>query len=217
MKLVLFDLDDTLFNGDTEGRWVEYMDQNNFIKESDFFQRMKYFESEYRQGNLDVTLYSEFLLSPLIGKSLFDIKHNIDLFVSDIVIRLTDDLTKELLDKHKDDLKVLTSGSLSFLVHEISHKLGIENSFGTDPEFFDENFTGKVKGIPNFSEEKVRRIKLWKGSREFERITAYSDSIHDLPLLEFSDIPIAVSPDNKLREVALKRDWLIYDGRKSHS
>ncbi len=217
MKLVLFDLDDTLFDGDTEGRWVEYMYQNNLIKASDFFEKMKFFESEYRKGNLDVILYSEFLLSPLIGKCFSDVKNHIDSFVSDVVVRLTDDLTKELLDKHKDDTKVLTSGSLSFLVHKISHKLGIENSFGTDPEYSDDKFTGRVDGVPNFSEEKVRRIKLWKGSKEFEDITAYSDSIHDLPLLEFSDNAIAVSPDDKLKEVALKRGWLIYEGRKSHS
>ena len=41
MKLVLFDLDDTLFDGDTEGQWVEYMDQNKLITASDFFKKMK--------------------------------------------------------------------------------------------------------------------------------------------------------------------------------
>ena len=41
MKLVLFDLDDTLFDGDTEGPWVEYMDQNKLITASDFFKKLK--------------------------------------------------------------------------------------------------------------------------------------------------------------------------------
>ena len=217
MKLVLFDLDDTLFDGDTEGQWVEYMDQNKLITASDFFKKMKSFENSYRQGNLDVVAYSEFLLSPLIGKRLEDIKDNIDIFVADIVNRLTDDLTKELLDKHKDDTKILTSGSLSFLVDKIAHKLGIETSFGTDPNYVEEKFTGEVKGNPNFSEEKVRRIKIWKDSKQFEEIFAYSDSIHDLPLLEFSDIAITISPDDRLRKIAKKRNWLIFDGRKSYS
>jgi FMN phosphatase YigB (HAD superfamily) len=37
MKLVLFDLDDTLFDGDTEGEWVTYMDNNGLINNPTFF------------------------------------------------------------------------------------------------------------------------------------------------------------------------------------
>ena len=46
-------------------------------------------------------------------------------------------------------------------------------------------------------------------SDHFERIFAYSDSIHDLPLLEFSDIPSAISPDKKLRKIAEERNSLL--------
>ena len=70
MKLVLFDLDDTLFDGDTEGEWVKFMDQNGFITDNLFFERMEVFTDSYRRGELDVIEYSEFLLSPLKGKKL---------------------------------------------------------------------------------------------------------------------------------------------------
>ena len=92
--------------------------------------------------------------------------------------------------------------------------MGIETCFGTDPEYKDSVFTGKVEGTPNFSEEKVKRIKIWMKSDHFERIFAYSDSIHDLPLLEFSDIPSAISPDKKLRKIAEERNWLV-EGRRN--
>ena len=39
-KLALFDLDDTLFHGDTEGVWVKYMDNNGLIRDSKFFDRI---------------------------------------------------------------------------------------------------------------------------------------------------------------------------------
>ena len=35
-KLALFDLDDTLFDGDTEGEWVKYMDKAGLIQDSIF-------------------------------------------------------------------------------------------------------------------------------------------------------------------------------------
>ena len=67
----------------------------------------------------------------------------------------------------------------------------------------------KRQGHPNFSEEKVRRIKQWIGDRSFEDIYAYSDSIHDLALLEFSSVPTVVNPDIQLLEMAKQRHWKI--------
>ncbi len=213
-KLALFDLDDTLFDGDTEGEWVTFMHKNGFIEDSSFFNEMEKFEKNYREGILNVYDYSEFLLSPLTGVHLSEIKEDINNFTSDISERLTDNLTEELLEQHEHDAKILTSGSLSFLVTEIGKKLGIKTCFGTDPEYVDNIFTGKVSGKPNFSEEKVRRVIEWIGSENFDEISAYSDSIHDLPLLEFSDIPSAISPDKKLRKIAEERNWLV-EGRRN--
>ena len=214
-NLALFDLDDTLFDGDTEGEWVKYMDKAGMIIDPQFFNKMENFEKSYRRGNLNVYEYSEFLLSPLVGKSHKELKDKIDIFTSDVTERLTDELTEKLLLKHRDDTKILTSGSLTFLVNVIGQKMGIETCFGTDPEYIDNAFTGKVLGSPNFSEEKVRRIKIWMKSNHFEKIFAYSDSIHDLPLLEFSDIPSAISPDKKLRKVAEERKWMIESRRNA--
>ena len=214
-KLALFDLDDTLFDGDTEAEWVKYMDRIGLIKDLDFYSKMDIFEKNYRVGRLDVDEYSEFLLSPIIGKSLKELEDHIEDFTSDIVTRFSDELSQELLDKHQNDIKVLTSGSLSFLVHKIGSKLGIENCFGTDPEYFEGQFTGRVDGRPNFSEEKVRRINKWMDPNKFDQIFSYSDSIHDLPLLEFADFPMAISPDKELRRVAKEREWLIDDRRSS--
>ena len=153
----------------------------------------------------------------LVEASLKEIEGSIESFSFDVVDRLTDDLTQELLKKHREDVKILTSGSLSFLVDSIGKKLGIDICFGTDPEYLNGSFTGGVKGNPNFSDEKVRRIKYWMESKKFDEIYAYSDSIHDLPLLEFSNFPCAISPDKKLRKVAEDRKWLIEDRRNLHS
>ena len=214
-NLALFDLDDTLFDGDTEAEWVKYMDHRGFIQDFDFYSKMDAFENNYREGRLDVDEYSEFLLSPIVGKSLKELEDHIEDFTSDIVTRFSDELSQELLDKHKNDTKVLTSGSLSFLVHKIGTKLGIDNCFGTDPEYLEGKFTGRVEGKPNFSQEKVRRVNKWMGSKKFDQIFSYSDSIHDLPLLEFADFPMAISPDQELRRVAMEREWLIDDRRSS--
>ena len=42
-----------------------------------------------------------------------------------------------------------------------------------------------------------------------DSIYAYSDSIHDLALLEFSSVPTVVNPDIQLLEMAKQRHWKI--------
>ena len=95
MKLALFDLDDTLFDGDTEAEWTKFMDTNGFINDPSFFTKMEEFTNNYRGGKLDVDEYSEFLLSPLIGKSLKDLKNDIERFTQVTVDKFTDALSHE--------------------------------------------------------------------------------------------------------------------------
>jgi phosphoserine phosphatase len=42
-----------------------------------------------------------------------------------------------------------------------------------------------------------------------EQIWFYSDSLNDLPLLSLVSHPVAVDPDETLKEHALKHDWRI--------
>ena len=209
MNLVLFDLDDTLLSGDTEGEWVKYMLNSGMIQDDSFLERMSIFTQNYRNGILNIFDYSNFLLGPLHGIEETSMRDRFKEFSKEVVGRLSDATTDRLLNKHASDKCLITSGTLSFLVKEISNELGIDDYFGTEAEVKDGSYTGKVFGHPNFSEEKVRRIKGWIADQSFELIYAYSDSIHDLPLLEFSDCPIAVNPDDRLLEIAQSNGWNI--------
>ena len=218
MKLVLFDLDETLLSGDTEGEWVEFMFDSGMVKEESFLEKMTTFTRNYRNGRLDIFEYSNFLLEPLKGVKVLDFKEKVQKFSKKVVKKLSDKTTYKLLDRHSSDECIITSGTLSFLVKEISSELGIEHFFGTDAEITRGSYTGKVFGHPNFSEEKVKRIKGWIGDQSFEEIYAYSDPIHDLALLEFSDYPTAVNPDIQLLKIAKQKDWNIDRSRlKDHS
>ena len=209
MKLVLFDLDDTLLAGDTEGEWVKFMIDNGMVQDECFLEKMAIFTGNYRKGRLDIFEYSNFLLGPLSGINELDLKDKVEEFSKRVVEKLSDVTTLNLLKSHSSDECIITSGTLSFLVKEISNELGVEHYFGTDAEIIRGSYTGKVSGHPNFSEEKVRRIKKWIEDRSFESIYAYSDSIHDLALLEFSNFPTAVNPDTQLLKIAKQRHWKI--------
>jgi len=209
MKLVLFDLDDTLLAGDTEGEWVKFMIDSGMVRDESFLEKMAIFTGNYRNGRLDIFEYSNFLLGPLSGINELDLNQKVQEFSKKVVEKLSDATTYNLLDRHSSDERVITSGTLSFLVKEIANELGIECFFGTNAEIINGSYTGKVSGHPNFSEEKVRRIKQWIGDKSFGDIYAYSDSIHDLALLEFCSVPTVVNPDMQLLEIAKQRHWKI--------
>ena len=213
MTLVFFDLDDTLLAGDTEAAWANYMLENNLISDNSFHKKILEFEIQYREGLLDVVAYTKFLLSPIAGMSELEVEILAKPFASHIVNQYRDNLTTNLLNRHVLDECLITSGTLTFLVKEIALILGVKVFFGTDPEIVNGVYTGNLEGNPNFEEEKVVRIKKWLGKRLVHQTAAYSDSVHDLPLLSFVKVPTAVNPDKKLRKIALDRGWLIDDSR----
>jgi HAD superfamily phosphoserine phosphatase-like hydrolase len=74
--------------------------------------------------------------------------------------------------------------------------------------------TGRIAGVPSYREGKVTRVEQWLGERgarwdDFERISVYSDSTNDLPLLERATHPVATNPSPALERLARERGWRI--------
>ena len=68
--------------------------------------------------------------------------------------------------------------------------------------------------MPTFREGKVIRVEQWlqglgHAAADYSRITFYSDSINDLPLLEWATHPVATNPGAALEAVASERSWPI--------
>ena len=52
----------------------------------------------------------------------------------------------------------------------------------------------------------AERGKRWA---DFGRISVYSDSVNDLPLLEHATDPVATNPTPALRQIAEARGWRV--------
>jgi len=64
------------------------------------------------------------------------------------------------------------------------------------------------------------RVEEWLAARGqslggFAESWFYSDSINDRPLLERVTHPVAVDPDERLRKLALERNWKIISLRNT--
>ena len=76
------------------------------------------------------------------------------------------------------------------------------------------NMTGRIEGTPSYREGKVLRVNQWlaeQGAKlqDFSRISVYSDSLNDLPLLELATDPVATNPSAALETFARERQWRI--------
>ncbi|MGD8790878.1 MAG: HAD-IB family phosphatase, partial [Burkholderiales bacterium] len=108
--------------------------------------------------------------------------------------------------------RVIVTATNSFVTWPIAREFGVENLIATEPEEVNGEFSGRVTGTPAFREGKVDRLKEWLNEHElkweiFDETWFYSDSLNDLPLLEIVSHPVAVDPDETLKEHALGNGW----------
>ena len=65
MKLVLFDLDNTLLDGDSDYEWAQFLIEKGVISRQKYERRNKEFLEAYEAGSLDINQFLDFQLKPL--------------------------------------------------------------------------------------------------------------------------------------------------------
>ena len=215
MDLALFDLDHTLLNGDSDHGWGIFLGRLGVLDAQEQQEKQDYFYQQYLRGQLDMQAFLEFQLQPLAKFSKQQLHQWREQYTSEIIAPMLAGGKPELLLPHRGagaEIVIVTATS-DFITRPIADLLGVEHLIATQVEIVDGNYTGRPTGIPSFREGKVERLKEWLATRpqSFDTSYFYSDSINDLPLLEFVDVPIAVTPDDALREHAKNSGWKIID------
>jgi len=215
VALALFDLDNTLLNGDSDHAWGMYLAQIGAVDADLQKEKQDYFYQQYLSGNLDIFEFCEFQFSVYTKYSLEQLNVWHQDFMSSVIEPMIESGKSNLLDKHReadDDILIITATN-NFITEPIAKRLGVDTLIATQAEFVNGAFTGKVAGTPCFQDGKITRLNEWldKNNKRFENSYFYSDSINDLPLLKIVDTPIAVTPDDSLREYAKSHLWQIID------
>lgn len=203
-KLVIFDLDDTLLRADSEFHFTKFIVREGMLDKDFYLKKIKAFDLDYRSGNLNFKDYMRFLLYPLIGKNKKEVGELVSKFILLNKEILIDKLTFRLLEKHKHENVLIASGALDIIVQGFANLFEISEFLGTKTEFINDKVTGETIGEPNFDTGKLVNVKDWCKNKNLnlEEATFYTDSIHDLPLVEKCKNSILVSPDEKLKEYA---------------
>ena len=215
MTLAIFDLDHTLINGDSDHLWGEYMVKNGIVDELSYRQRNDAYYQDYQRGTLDNDQYLAFALEPLSRYSIEELHAWRADYVEQCIRPLIAPGTLGLLDKHRQlnhELMIISATNL-FVCEPIGQMLEVPTVLATRPEIIDNRYTGRFLGTPTYKQGKVTVLNQWIADSNHELAGAYfySDSLNDLALLEQVDNPVAVSPDDDLKVIALERDWKIID------
>jgi HAD superfamily hydrolase (TIGR01490 family) len=217
MNLCLFDLDDTLLPLDSDHAWGEFVIRMGWVNEAEFRHRNNEFFEQYKAGQLDVHAYIAFATEPLRSRSDQILQAAQQQFMAEVITPNLRPAALDLVRSHQiqGDTVALVTATNEFITGPIAKAFGIvdlialqldRDAAGT--------ITGRIQGIPSYREGKVTRVGEWlarqhKSWEAFDRISVYSDSVNDIPLLERATHPVATNPSPALQAVAQARGWQI--------
>lgn len=211
MTLAIFDLDNTLLNGDSDHAWGEFLVQQGIVNREEYQAANDLFYQHYQQGQLDIMEYLAFALKPLSQHSKTQLDEWHKLFMQEMITPMRQTKADILLQQHRDkgDYLLIITATNSFVTAPIAQLLGVDAILATEPEFKNGAYTGQIAGIPCFKEGKITRLNAWlqETAHTLDGSTFYSDSHNDLPLLKLVDHPVAVDADAILLSYANTHNW----------
>ena len=214
MKLAMFDLDNTLLDGDSDHAWAEFLIEEGVLHAGQFHAKNEYFYERYKDGTLDIHEFLDFQLAPIADRP----RTMLDAWHRDFMQRKIRDMiapgTPALIARHEGATTAIVTATNRFITGPIARELGVPKLIATDiEERPDGTFTGKPRGTPTFREGKIAAVDEWLASmgRRLSDYESwfYSDSLNDLPLLERVTHPVAVDPDPTLEARARERGWKV--------
>lgn len=211
MSLAIFDLDNTLLAGDSDVLWGRFLVEKGIVDAEYYGNENQRFYDEYNNGTLDIMEFLAFSLKPLSEHPLADLHQWREAFMQEKIHEILLDKSFELIDQHRKngDVLLIITATNRFVTEPIAKLLGIPHLLATDPEFINNQYTGKVAGVPCFQEGKVTRLNSWlkENNENLDGSYFYSDSHNDLPLLQQVTTPVAVDADEILSQYAKENNW----------
>ncbi|HAG96878.1 MAG: HAD-IB family hydrolase [Pseudomonadales bacterium] len=211
MSLAIFDLDNTLLNGDSDHAWGEFLVNKGIVDEAFYRRQNDHFYELYKQSKLDIMEYLAFALEPLTRFTLAELAALHAQFMAEYINPMRQPKADALLRRHREqgDFLLIITATNGFVTRPIAQALGVDDILATDPEVEGDRYTGRIVGTPCYQEGKVTRLNQWlqQTHHTLDNSYFYSDSINDLPLLQAVTHPVVVDGDQRLTSAAQQRGW----------
>lgn len=215
MNLCLFDLDHTLLPLDSDHEFGEFLIRVGLANGTTYRQQNDEFYRQYCDGTLILGEYIHFTTS--IWRQL-DAQAQAALqqrFMAEVIQPAIQPQALALVARHRDmgDLLAIVTATNEFVTQPIAQAFGVSDLIAVKlVRDAQGRVTGEIDGVPSFREGKITRVAQWLEQRgqalsDFDRVSFYSDSPNDLPLLEQATDPVATNPSPALEAEARARGW----------
>lgn len=216
MRLAIFDVDGTLVAGkSTEKRFIGWMLRRGLIGPRQLFSAAWFVVRWF----------------PRYGRHVFrKNKAYLNGLTEDVVKREVDRFSQEIDDKdwiqpvlaelrrHQEngDIVVLLSGSLQPIVDLLRRRFGVDEGLGTHCQSVQGRYTSVPPTRHPFYEDKADLLMSICDQYHIaaSEVSAYADSVFDIPLLTRVGQPTAVYPDRRLAEWAKMNNCRIIEKEK---
>jgi HAD superfamily hydrolase (TIGR01490 family) len=217
VNLTLFDLDGTLIPVDSDHAFGDFLVRIGWADAEAFKRRNDAFYAAYQAGTLDIAEYVAFATAPLRGLPAPELAKLQRRFMDEMIAPVLRPAALRLVAEHqaRGDLVAIITATNEFVTRPIAAAFGVAELLAVQLERdAGGNITGRIRGVPTFREGKVLRTEQWLAARglslaSFERVSVYSDSPNDLPLLERATDPVATNPVPALEALARQRGWRV--------
>lgn len=206
MKIIVYDFDKTIYNGETNLDFTKFM----LKKKIYLLPIILYYSLKSLVYIKNLKKSKEILFSFLKGYTKEELDKLSEEFWEDRMNSIFPYFYNEIEKNKKEaDKLILISASPTFILQYISKKLGFDDLIATDFEFKNNKFTSNILGENCKGKNKVN--KLNKLYTEYEFISFYSDSISDKPLYDISKNKYTIENGILKEGMPLKKtfvDWL---------
>ncbi len=215
MNLCLFDLDHTLLPLDSDHEFGEFLCRSGLADATAYRARNDAFYQQYCNGTLVLAEYIEFTTRVWRRMSPAEQADLQARFLAEVIQPAIRPQALALVEQHRaqGDLIAIVTATNEFVTQPIARAFGVDHLIAVklvrDAEG---RVTGEIDGVPSFREGKITRVEQWLAEMghsltDFQRVSFYSDSPNDLPLLEQSTDPVATNPSPALEAEAKARGW----------
>ena len=219
MNLCLFDLDHTLLPLDSDHEFGEFLIRVGLADALSYRNRNDEFYRQYCDGTLVLDDYIDFTTSLWRALPPHEQLALQQRFMEDVILPAIHPQARQLVEDHRarGDLLAIVTATNEFVTEPIARAFGVDDLIAVKLVRDKQGrVTGHIDGIASFREGKIARVEQWLAERgqklsDFSRVSFYSDSPNDLPLLEQATDPVATNPGPALQALAQARGWrLLY-------
>ena len=214
-SLVVFDLDGTLIDDDSAQQWLSFLQGQNWPGADLARHHCDAVMEDYDSGQMNMKNYMDAWLAPLIGVTEQQADTLANTFTQQFILPNVFPSGFLAVDDHikRGDIVLIISASPTLVVKPIAQLFGVNHVIGIDAVIQNGVYNGQSTQPFSFGQGKLTCLKLWQlqnNIAELPLTDMYSDSINDLPLLQYAENAHVINANQELQSIAAQNNWASY-------